>query len=366
MKITKLFCLFCLITSLMLGMEVIFGKKKDLSATENRALKSSLNITADSFSNNTLSSEFSSFFKDQFPFRQGLIHLTSRLERLMLKRENNSVIFGKDGFLIARHDYEDNNIIRSNIASVSSFLEKNSNARLFVAPRAIDVLKEKLPLHYPYYHNEKIYNELSWIDYYDPRELFRTSYSDKLWYKTDHHWSTDGAYLFYTAICREYGIEAYPEEFFRRETVSCDFRGTSHSKAMIDLSSDDIVLYRFQNDENFTLTYPTTNNVQKGFYDFSQLEKKDKYQIFLGGNTDIIEINENTSISKPKILLIKDSFANSVSPFLALHFDIELIDLRYYKGSLSRYIEDKNFEHIIILCGIDTLATDRSITALSN
>ena len=87
--------------------------------------------------------------------------------------------------------------------------------------------------------------------------------------------------------------------------------------------------------------------------------QKDKYKVFLSGNTDLLHIkNEDTDL--PKLLLIKDSFANSLIPFLALHYDIDVIDLRYYKSSVIDYMGENNFDAVLLLYGIDTLCTDIS------
>ena len=96
----------------------------------------------------------------------------------------------------------------------------------------------------------------------------------------------------------------------------------------------------------------------------SALERKDKYQIFLGGNTDILKIRD-TEKEKPRMLLIKDSFANCLIPFLALHYDIDVIDLRYYKSSLKNFMENKTFDTILIVYGIDTLSGEVSCSNIA-
>ena len=86
---------------------------------------------------------------------------------------------------------------------------------------------------------------------------------------------------------------------------------------------------------------------------------KDKYKVFLSGNTGLLLIRAQ-SLERPRLLLVKDSFANSIIPFFALHYDIDVIDPRYYKGSIKNYISENDFDTVLILYGIDTLATDLS------
>jgi hypothetical protein len=58
--------------------------------------------------------------------------------------------------------------------------------------------------------------------------------------------------------------------------------------------------------------------------------------------------------------VIKDSFANSMIPFLAIHGDLDVVDPRYVTQPLSTYIKGEDYDGIIVIVGIDTLATDAS------
>jgi hypothetical protein len=128
--------------------------------------------------------------------------------------------------------------------------------------------------------------------------------------------------------------------------------------------SDDIYVYRYIGDDYVSVLFPSSDKEIMGFYDTTKLDKKDKYSIFLGGNHDLVKIRKNNDASK-RILILKDSFANSLVPFIARHFDIDMIDLRYYKGSVKNYIEENKFDAIFFVYGIDTLATDKSTIYIS-
>ena len=151
------------------------------------------------------------------------------------------------------------------------------------------------------------------------------------------------------------------KECFTVEAVNDSFLGTTFSRLGInDLKrKDTILLYRYKDDDSFLVSEPSTNKTTFGFYDFDALSQFDKYKVFLGGNTDIIRIRDTTK-DKPRLLLIKDSFANSIVPFLAIHYDIDMIDLRYYKGSIQKYMNENTFDSILVLYGIDTLSSDVS------
>ena len=95
------------------------------------------------------------------------------------------------------------------------------------------------------------------------------------------------------------------------------------------------------------------------------LEKKDKYKFFFGGNTPLIEI-ENKTAQKKSILIVRDSFCDSLLPFLIDEYSyISVIDLRYFNESLSDYINKHNFDQILILCGIRTFTEDNNFYKLN-
>ncbi len=367
----KFFSIFILIILCSFGAVMVFGSHKDFSEEENRSLSTSVQITPQSIVDGKFFSGVSDFCRDQFPGRDLFLRAKVTLERMMFRTESNGVIFGYNGYLVARHDYGERETLKKNLAAISDFSRAMNNegkqVSVAVAPRAIDVLGAHLPATFPSLYSKNIYSYLAGYDLTDGRKAFRGARPDEyIWYRTDHHWTTHGAYLFYLSICDQLGIEAYDKSFFDIQQVSDRFLGTTYSKVLTGASdADKIELYRYAHDNSFSLYFPTSNKSMCGFYDFSALEKKDKYQIFLSGNTDIIQIRENGMSDKPRLLLIKDSFANSLVPFLALHFDIDLIDLRYFEGSVTEYAEANGFDTVAILCGIDTLATERRISLIS-
>ena len=187
------------------------------------------------------------------------------------------------------------------------------------------------------------------------------------YYRTDHHWTTKGAYTAYRLLARELGYEPYDEDFFRKETVATDFLGTSFSRSSLpkDMTVPDLLtLYRYDGDDSAVVTDKTTGVAQQGLYERSALDRYDKYRIFLGGNHAhlSIELLPENQETREKLLIVKDSFANSLIPFLALHFDLEVIDPRYATVSQMRELcEQEEFGRTLVLCSLDTLSTERTV-----
>ena len=69
-----------------------------------------------------------------------------------------------------------------------------------------------------------------------------------VYYKTDHHWTTLGAYYAYCAVMEQYGLEPYPLESFTREQVSDSFYGTTYSKGGFKFIAPDPIEYFHHNE----------------------------------------------------------------------------------------------------------------------
>ncbi len=368
-------CMVCLFFSFSFFILLFFSSHKDFSERENRALQELPKLSFSAFADGSFFEDISDFSADQFPARNFFCSISSLSEIALLREESNGIIVAKDGYLISRHDNASNEILSENLEDISYFFQINCNVPSFllVAPRAIDVEKQKLPAFFLEDYGEKehlvLHEKISNDKLIDPRdELEKLSQNGvDIWYKTDHHWSTRGAYEAYLSLCQSIGEDAYQLEYFDIQQVSEDFFGTSFSKSGLPefcSDADTVELYRYAGDGSITVTSPTTQKTTYGFYDMTALERKDKYQIFLGGNTDILQIRD-TSKEKPKMLLIKDSFANSLIPFLALHYDIDVIDLRYYRRSLREFMENNRFDTILLVYGIDTLSCDISCSHIT-
>ena len=197
----------------------------------------------------------------------------------------------------------------------------------------------------------------------------RASAGEYVYYRTDHHWTSLGAYYAYTEIMRGFGMEPYPLEYFTRETVTEDFYGTTWSKAgMKWIDPEPIEYFRYVGDD--TLELKIGNKVTSGIYDRSYLEKKSKYSSFIGETFALASVYpaEDSPLSggREKLLIVKDSFAHSIVPFLALHFDIELVDLRYYtQSTIVSLAKEYDIDRVLILCNMDSIISSPTLAPLA-
>ena len=338
----------------------IFAKpQQSFSERENRTLSTFPTPNTESLLNGRFFADVTDFYTDQFPLRPFFTALKANCERVLLRHENNGIIFGKNGTLIPRGEI-DTKTLEKNLSALR-VLQKNTGACICIVPRAVDVLESKLPS-----ICDTSVEKGAW-KYVDSALAERIDITNTLksdvergeyvWYKTDHHWTTDGAFVAYAAIAGALGVPPYPLSEFERITVSEEFLGTSFSKSGLYSSAcDSVTLYRYDSDTELSVYNYETKDTEKGLYSFDKLTQKDKYLVLLGGNYSRITITDNTT-ERPKLLLIKDSFANALIPFLARHFDLDVIDPRYFVGDISELVRSERYDKTLILIGLGTLET---------
>ena len=357
----RFFIIICAALALTLGAILVLSPPKSFSEKENRALAGAPSFRVKSFTSGEFLTELSNFCADQFPFREYLTDVKAKCEILLGKRENNGVFITKST-LVDLCEYKDPDVLEQNLAAMRRFSTSTRNkVTLLCAPRAVDISAISLGIDNTFSQG-KLYSKINecgidTLPILSPL-IHEQNISDNIWYRTDHHWTTRGAHIAYKLLMIEWGITPYGEEFFDKEAASHGFLGSAYSRSGVtDYTPDSIYLYRYDGDGELEVEYVSERRIKRGFYDLDKLGTRDKYAVFLGGNFDHIKIRTDGD-SRPRLLLIKDSFANSVIPFLALHFDIDVIDPRYINEPISTIVDLDGYDRILILCGADTLATD--------
>ena len=179
----------------------------------------------------------------------------------------------------------------------------------------------------------------------DLRPVMAQHKDEYIYYNTDHHWTTLGARYAYI----EYMKNTFSNE--KEETVASDFLGTDYNKIHYYKTKDIIKKYEIPEADGATMEISDSGDLKKvnSIYDEKSLQTDDKYNYFLSGNYTRITIDTNAQTDK-KLLLIKDSFSNSMLPFLCKDYkQIIMIDLRYVNsGVLGTLPEDWMPDDVLI------------------
>ncbi|MBP3886818.1 MAG: hypothetical protein J6F30_04075 [Cellulosilyticum sp.] len=346
-------------------------KDQDFSELENRKLASKPSFSTETLLNGTFGDDFETYIADQFPLRNSFISLKSESERLLQKKENNGVFLGKDGYLLQDFDTPDMDRAMTNAGYVNAIAE-NFNVYVALAPTATKVLEAKLPSFAGPYDEGKyisdFYSALS--DKVHKVNILETlqdqlDSGQQLYYKTDHHWTTLGAYYAYTSFCKEAGLTPTPLSDFDIETVSHDFYGTLFSKGNFTfIEPDDLQIFYPKEENPVTVTYEVEDKTTDSLYEYSHLETKDKYSVFLDNNHPLIHIQSAANNGR-KILILKDSYANSFIPFLTANYeDIYVLDLRYANMPIQTFANEHGIKDILLLYNVQNFSSEGKLSLL--
>lgn len=364
-NIANLILLLCLASIIaFFSLSYFITPEKSFSEDENRALQTLPRFTYEKLLDGTYTHQLHNYFSDQIVFRKEMIMVKSTSELLMGKNENNGILLGRDNNLIETYPYTEENygFLSNNLRKIEKlmqiFEENNVEASSVIIPRKVDILQDYFP---PYYSNER--NQIVWELVNDNHitliEEFaqRQKYGTQIFYKTDHHWTADGAYYAYAELGSLIGFNPYAPDHFTMQTLSDDFCGTTYSKSGFFFIPGEEIRAPMIESGRYKMTIVDTETEFDTLYDTAYLNKKDKYSLFLSGNNAHVKIFDTQNSEKETLLIIKDSFSHSIAPYLCEHYNIELIDPRYYSGSIEEYVKENNIEKVLFLFGIDTLSS---------
>ena len=395
-KIANILTVLLFVIPLALGLILFVAlPDKDFSEEENRDLQTFPKLTWKSLSEGKFGQEMNEYFADQFPARDALVGLKGLSELALGKGENNGVVLGKDGRLAVRwfdayvdrltRVYDTDFYAKESIDAQTSALNdlqaelaaKNIPLTVIIPPRTLDVVGGQT--NYPMQSTDALWADIDAglddsVSYPDLRKIMQDAYAsgEYVYYRTDHHWTTKGAYTAYAAVLKSWGMEAdiLPQDFFTVRSVP-GFYGTTYSRSgMYFTLPDTLEIWEAADgsDSRFTVLEPGGDHsdegktvIESGFISESYLEGKDKYGAFLDGTHRILLITDKEAAargeSRPRLLLARDSFANSMVPFLARHFDICMVNLSGGMTNLSELAAEYSCERVLIVCNRENLVT---------
>lgn len=354
----------------------LFSPKTDYSSSEKRYLQKFPDANVEKVLSGDFGSEFETFFADQFPQRNTWVGLNAYTTLAEGNNGASGVYNCKNGYLINKPVSTDNNLDK-NVGAVVDFAKTiDAPTTVMLVPSTGYIADDVLPTFHDKYNDDEDISRISStlskekIGFVDLRERFKSEYKNgsQLYYKTDHHWTTKGAYTGYQELCKALGVTPIDDSTLKKDSYP-DFYGTTYSSSGFWLTPpDNIEIWSNpkNSDKNISVKITEGANVKTSgsMYFTDHLKEDDKYPVFIDGNHALTEIT-NTNAKNGTILLIKDSFSHSLAPFLAENYSkVVLVDLRYYKESVSQLVSTYNPEQVVVLYGIDNLATDTDIVWL--
>ena len=345
---------------LLLGLagKEALSHQRTYSPVEKRELQTRPEISITKVLDGRFQKKYESYLRDQFPGRDHWVSFQTDMELFMGKNEIHNVYIGKNHYLLEHYTEKefDPQQISKNLQALEKFVGKakqNADVHVMMVPTKSWVLREKLPAFAPHYKEQKFYDALQQkLEKEDVlisvEPVLDAHKEEEIYYRTDHHWTTLGAWYAYEQYTKAVGGDlqrAQGKKKFR--CISKDFYGTTYAKINYARQADKIEIY--EPADKLRVVYNMGEKKTKTLYDVSFLKTADQYSVFTGGNQAVLEITGGIKNGKT-LLLIKDSFANSILPFLAEDYEkLVVVDLRQLNVSGDRLLEMFSPTDILIL-----------------
>lgn len=306
-------------------------KDEEISYSERRKLTQFSDITLQ----NDFLEKIDKYLLDQFPFRDEFRSLKANFNYKFLQKLDNNGIYVKDNYIF-KIDYKINekslNYFKNHIETTKSYLNKDNKVYMLIIPDKNYYLKDKDFLKLDY---DKIYQELDMlgIENIDIRDIMNLSD----YYQTDTHWKQEKVEKVVKKLNEKMNFN-YQEQLFTKNIYD-KFYGVYYSEAAINLKPDKLVYLENDAINNSYVTYLENKDLHT-VYNKNNLNSFDSYEVYLDGASSFIEIENNNSITNKELVIFRDSFASSLTPYLINNYKkITLID--------NRYINSLNYKDLI-------------------
>ncbi len=356
---------FALIVIIILALIMIIPDK-EFSEKENRMLAQMPKFSLTAIKEGTFTSDVESYFTDQFPMRNLWIKIRSGVEVKLGKYQANGVYKCDDGYLFEEATAADATDLQAKIDAINAFKANYDSIRMtaVLVPNATNIMADKLPQYAEVYDQngamDSFFASLSdGISKVDLRDAFRASES-QLYYRTDHHWTDEGAYLAFTQMAPSMWLSP-DTHAFNKLVLTDDFSGTLASKSGFSTKSDIIKTSIPVEECQYIVSYVNEGLEKASIFWPEKLKTNDKYTVFFGGNYAQVDIR-TANPDRGKLLIIKDSYANSLVPYLLPYYGkIVMVDPRYYSGDIHALMRQEDFTEVLFLYNANTFFGDTSL-----
>lgn len=355
------FLIFLAVMALLL----VFSPVKEYSENEKRYLAGYLEVTTENVLSGETQKQLEKFTADQIPGRDFFVGVNAYWNLATGRNAAQDIYYCDEDYLINAPKKLDEKIFTDNLTRFDQFSAKlGVPADLVMVPTTGYLMDEVLPSFHGEYHDDSLYDLagslLKNTRLVDVRDALKEGKAGgQVCYRTDHHLTSYGNYLLYQAYQTANGASYLPQDAY--QVTSYDgFYGTDWSGSGYWLVPPDTVeVWDAGLSPTVTITDGGTEpKVSNDLFYFSHLENLDKYPIFLDGNHSLVTIH-NPEATGGNLLIIRDSYAHCLSTFLAADYqNIYLIDMRYYRQSVSQFVEEHPVDRVLYLYGMDNLITD--------
>ncbi|MCI8714076.1 MAG: hypothetical protein HFH23_17945 [Ruminococcus sp.] len=351
----------------------LFVPDQEISTKESRVLAQRPKLTLNSLVSGEFMEKYETYLADQFAGRDLWRNLKVTLGRLGGVRQENGVVLGDGGQLFETLESPNQDTFAETLSALGSFAEEHSDMDVYMmlVPDAACVLTDKRPYLATFPDQNLMLTQvkrglpdsITWIDV---TEVLNGHAEEKIYYQTDAHWTSLGAYYAFGAAAEQLGIPKDSISEYAAYPVSTSFNGILSSKSgyCLDVQEEIDIYVAKGRDNDVVVNYVDEQRKTTSLYDSSCLEGANQYELFLGGDTSVLDIR-TASESGRRLLVVKDSFANCFIPFLAPHFrEIVVVDPHYYSGTLQELLGTYRISDVLFLYSGNGFFQDNSLSGV--
>jgi len=332
--------------------------KSDFSENEKRYLAEVPEVNWEKVSSGAWGESIETYMADHIPGRDFFVGVNAYFN-LFTGRQAGEDIWLKNGKLIEAPVRKDDAAIQKNVSAVNKFADTiGQQVDFMIIPSA------GWAMGLEDYSDAQIIDSIYGLASDGVATVSATDVfagRPELYYDTDHHWTSCGAYEGYKAYMESQG-KAYRDEKDFEKSIFAEFQGSTYSRSALWLTSPE-ELELWQSGSQLTVTNGENPDTHDGVFYWERLEEADKYTVFLDGNHSIVRVHNPEGTGK--LMVIRDSYSNSLGCFLAESYEeVVLIDLRYYRQPVSQLVAEERFDDVLVCYSIGNFLTDTNLVWL--
>ena len=359
--ITSFFCLLLAVSALA---ELIVPDRY-YSEREKRTLTQKPQFSVADFLSGKFSDELENYLTDQVQLRDDWVTLKTYMELTVGKRESGGVYIGRDKYLMDKFTSYSKKQLAANAAALADLqkklAEEGISMNTILVPVAAQVLTDKLPAYAPTADYAAILQVLTdaGVDTVDVMSALNAHSDENIYYRTDHHWTSLGAYY---AYCAWRGVEPNADEW-TQEILCTNFRGTTWNKVPLPTVPAEAITAWYKH-EYRAVSYNGGEYETNSIYKRKYLSGSDQYAVFLNSNQAQTVIQSNGKSGR--LLLIKDSYGNTFSQFPVEDYaEVHVLDLRFFKGDVKEYATENGITDALALYGVQNFVKDTNLKGIA-
>lgn len=347
--------------------------EQEFSEKENRPLATRPKLSLEHVADGSFMAQYEEFRQDQFLVRNLWVSMKNQMDLLVGKRESGGVFKGRDAYLLEAVAAADQEKIDANLNAMEAFKARYEKVPIYLAlaPNAANILSDKLPRFAVTEDQNAIFRSIwqnlgegvTWVDL---SKTLSSHKKEEIYYHTDSHWTTLGAYYASQQLVESMGLDGAKTPKWEKYAVTNIFTGDLSLKSGYQSGyQESIYIYGPENEKEMPqIVADFGEGKVSTLYDRTKLKERDAYGLFLGGNYGVGNIR-TTADTTDRLLLVKDSYANCLIPFLVPYFrEIIVVDPEYYEGNLDEIMEENKISSVLFLYSGNTFVQDGKISGV--